>query len=114
MPHVMCRRDWKGVFHRTINGVRTAFPPGETIEVSGPDLKFIADDLGKALIPMEPDGKGILRPVPKDDIPAIVAGILDDEEMEAATAPAVTPEPAPAVTAKQPKAAKPSLPLDEM
>lgn len=93
MPYVMCRRDWQGPFHRTINGVRTAFPPGEPIEVDGPDLKFVANDLGKALIPMDHDEKGILRPLPKEAIPKIVADILEDAKLEAETAPAVSQKP---------------------
>lgn len=92
MPYVMCRRDWQGPFHRTINGVRTAFPPGEPIKVDGSDLKFVANDLGKALIPMDQDEKGILRPLPKEAIPKIVADILEDAKLEAETAPAAPPK----------------------
>lgn len=119
MPYVMCRRDWQGPFHRTINGVRTAFPPGEPIEVEGSNLKFIASDLGKALVPMDHDDKGVLRPVAKELIPGIVAGILEDAKLEAETAPAVAPQQPPAKELEQPpakgrKSDKPSLPVDEM
>lgn len=92
MPFVMCKRTWGSTFHRTIDGVRVAFPPGEPIEVPSSGLKAIVADLGHSLIPMEKDGNGVLRPVADSDIPEIIDGIREEAALEKLTAPEPKPE----------------------
>lgn len=67
MPHVMLRRDWPGVFHRTVfrpKGKqlvavkRLEFSPGVAVELEGEhELKAVAADIGKALLPVVLDEK---------------------------------------------------------
>lgn len=61
MPLVMCRRDWNGVFHRTIGGTRRAFPPGEPVELRDEEIPAILMDIGKALQAVDFDDRGKLR-----------------------------------------------------
>lgn len=80
--HVRLRPDWKGPFRRTIarneKGQSTdvrVFNPGEVIKLPLCELPHIANDLGKALQPMEwSEEFGKYRPVEMDDldIPSMV------------------------------------------
>lgn len=98
--HVRLRPDWKGSFRRTIardeKGQPTdvrVFNPGEVIKLPLRELPYIANDLGKALQPMEwSDEFNKFRPVEMEelDIPSMVEmvqaaiknGTLDELEAE--------------------------------
>jgi len=112
--HVRLRPDWKGSFRRTIArdakgksiDVRV-FAPGEVIEIPMAELPFLADDLGKALQPMEwSDEFRKFRPVDltEIDLPAMVAAI------KAGTLKEPEPEP-PAISQEIPEAPQ-QLPVD--
>jgi hypothetical protein len=68
MPHVMCKRSWGSTFNRTINGNRKSFPPGEPVELANKEIESIADDLGKALVPVEQDERGKWRVLSMEEI----------------------------------------------
>lgn len=62
MAWVMCKREWNGTFHRTVQrgdaAVRVAFPPGQPVEIADSELEAILPDIGKALRFVTLDVKG--------------------------------------------------------
>lgn len=67
MPTVMCRRDWPGVFRRTIAGASREFPPGVPVDLEEAELAAVVDDLGRALQPIAKDDGGQWRVVELND-----------------------------------------------
>lgn len=53
MPLVRLKRNWQGVFHRTIGkgdaSRRQAFGPGQIVALSDEDFAFVERDIGKSL-----------------------------------------------------------------
>lgn len=91
--HMRLRPDWKGTFRRTVKRdekgksleVRV-FNPGEVVGIPPEELPFVADDLGKALQPMEwSDEFQKYRPVDLSeiDLPAMIQKIKDEAKEEA-------------------------------
>ena len=95
MPHVMLKKNWNGNFRRTIHRATSAervltFTPGEVVEIEPNDVDQIANDLGKALIPVEwDDEKKKFVPVDLGEIdldgsaiPQLADGEESDEESD--------------------------------
>jgi len=90
--HVRLRPDWKGNFRRTIKRdekgksleVRV-FTAGEVIEIPPAELPYLADDLGKALQPMEWSNEfNKYRPLDLSeiDLPEMIKQIKGEAEAE--------------------------------
>lgn len=95
MPHVMLKKNWPGVFHRSVRTQkgelvkRLAFAPGEPVELDELELAAVSADLRKKiLVPVNLDAKR--RPRVLDLQPAVaeVASFATLSPELAADAPA--------------------------
>jgi len=104
MPLVMLKKNWQNAtFRRALRdgaGNVTGeliFPRGEPVEVPPEHLRVIAGDLGKALVPIELDERGRVRPVTlTDNDRAELQAIAEGRELPPAEASEKVTDPPPA------------------
>lgn len=120
MPLVMLKKNWQNAsFRRALRDSagnvtgELIFPRGEPVEVPPEHLRVIAGDLGHALIPIELDERGRVRPVTlTDNDRAELQAIAEGRELPSAEAPETVTDPPPADPA--PETPPPAEPVPEI
>lgn len=74
MPHVMLKRNWPGVFRRTIETRKgepetLEFKPGVPVNLTARQVKLLTKEIGTAIFPVEMDPKERPKAILEDVVP---------------------------------------------